>query len=57
MGATGVVVDVDVLRHEIRKTYAEVSTDQGAGSCSRPVAPGRRTSTIPNPSSPSRTAA
>src|SRR3954447_14952995 len=28
MSATGIPVDVDVLRHEIRKTYTDVSTDQ-----------------------------
>jgi arsenite methyltransferase len=28
MTATGIPVDVDVLRHEIKKTYADVSTDQ-----------------------------
>jgi arsenite methyltransferase len=28
MSATGIPVDVDVLRHEIQKTYTEVSTDQ-----------------------------
>jgi arsenite methyltransferase len=29
MSATGIPVDVDVLRHEIQKTYTEVSVDQG----------------------------
>jgi arsenite methyltransferase len=28
MSATGIPVDVDVLRHEIQKTYTDVSTDQ-----------------------------
>ena len=28
MSATGIPVDVDVLRHEIQRTYTEVSTDQ-----------------------------
>ena len=31
MSATDIAVDVDVLREEIRKTYADVSTDGGAG--------------------------
>jgi arsenite methyltransferase len=28
MSVTGIPVDIDVLRHEIQKTYTEVSTDQ-----------------------------
>jgi hypothetical protein len=47
-----VPVDVDVLRKEIRKTYADVSTEQEQEFIFPTDGRGRRSSATPSPSSP-----